>query len=475
MDKKPFLTKRPASAGPWRCPGRIQEPSLTVGGAGWMFAVVSLVTTCVIATPTRAQLFQQYYTTPLLDQYLSPDVGGTGDQPGVTVTSRSRPAYDYPGMSVGSFMLHAEGTEKTGFDDNVTGTPNGRGSFLAETTATLSAGSNWSQDSLGGNLTVDDYRYPQQDQESYTNWSANLGSSLQIGRDTLSVNYSHQNSNQNSRDLGVPQLDRPIGFRVDDGTLAYRANFARTFIQSTLDIGDYSYDNGTVLGAPFIQGYRNRLLYSPGVALGYELAPQRNIVLVVRDSQAEYTEQVTGVPLRNYNDASVLGGIDFLADGLFRYRLFGGYEIRKFENPAYQTIQAPIVEAAIIYTPTGLTTLTGIASRRIQDAASDSTVGLTETAVQFRVDHEYMRNVILQARAGFFIDDYSQNQGSQTLFQAGAAVTWLLNRNMRLALTYDYANRGASSNGFVGLVNPNQNIGTGYTENRYLIQLRTGL
>jgi hypothetical protein len=475
MDKKPFRTKPPASAGSWPRSSRIGGRCLTARGAGCMLAVVSLVTTCVIGTPTRAQLFQQYYTTPLLDHYLSPDVGGTGNQPGVTVTTRSRPAYDYPGMSVGSFMLDAEAIEKTGFDDNVTGTPNGRGSFLAETTATLSAGSNWSRNSLGGNLTVDDYRYPEQNQESYTNWSASLGGSLQIGRDTLLVNYTHQNSNQNSRDLGVPELDRPIGFRVDDGTLAYRANFARTFIQSTLDISGYRYDDGTVLGAPFIQGYRNRMLYSPGVALGYELAPQRNIVIVARDSQAEYTEQVAGVPLRNYNDASVLGGIDFLANGLFRYRLFGGYEIRKFENAAYQTIQAPIVEAAIIYTPTGLTTLSGIASRRIQDAVSDSTVGLTETAVQFRVDHEYLRNVILQARAGFFIDDYSQNQGSQTLFEAGAAVTWLLNRNMRLALTYDYANRGTDSNGFVGLVNSNQNIGTGYTENRYLIQLRVGL
>ncbi len=286
----------------------------------------------------------------------------------------------------------------------------------------------------------------------YTNWSATLGGSYQFGRDTLLVNYSHSNSNQNSRDLGLPQLDSPIGFRVEDGMVTYRANFARSFIQSTLDVGGYSYDDGTVMGTPFIQGYRNRILYSPGVAIGYELAPQRNIVIVIRDSLAEYTQQVTGVPLRNFNDASALVGTDFLANGLIRYRLFGGYEIRKFDNSAYQTIQAPIVEAALIYTPTGLTTLSGIASRRIQDSASDSTAGLTETALQLRVDHEYLRNVILQARAGFFLDDYSQNQGSQTLFQAGGGVTWLLNWNVRLAVTYDFAKRGTGSSA-------NQNLG----------------
>ncbi|MBV9829464.1 MAG: outer membrane beta-barrel protein [Alphaproteobacteria bacterium] len=456
-------------------PGRVKARLLADYSAGWMLTAGLLTAGCILPSPATAQLFQQYYTTPLLDQYLSPDVGGTADQPGVTVTSRYRPAYDYLGVRLGSFMLHAEGSEKTGYDDNVTGTPNGRGSFLAQTTGTLSIASDWSRGSLAGNLVVDDYRYPDQNQESYTNWSGTLSGSHQFGRDTLLLNYAHSNSNQNSRDLGVPQLDTPIAFRVDDGTVTYRANFARSFLQSTLDIAGYSYDNGTVLGTPFTQAYRNRILYSPGVALGYELAPLRNVVLVARDSQAEYSQLVPGVPLRNYNDGSVLAGIDFLADGVFRYRLFGGYEIRKFENSAYQTIQAPIVEAALIYTPTGLTTISGIASRRIQDSVSDSTVGLTETALQLRVDHEYLRNVILQARAGYFIDDYSQNQGSQTLLQAGVGVTWLLNRNMRLAATYDYANRGTSSNGFIGLVNPNQNIGTGYTENRFLIQLKVGL
>jgi hypothetical protein len=442
--------------------------------AGFAVAAGLSFSACLISASASAQLFQQYYSAPLLDQYLAPDVGGTGNQPGVTVTSRSRPAYDYLGVRAGSFLLHAEGSEKTGFDDNVTGTPKSRGSSLVETMATLQAGSDWSQGSLGGNLTIDNYRYPDQNQEAYTNWSATIGGSRQIGRDAITASYSHLNSNQNSRDLGVPQLDRPIGFRVEDGMVSYRANFARTFLQPTLDLSEYKYDNGTVLGAPFLQAYRDRLLVSPGVALGYELAPLRNIVMVMRGSRADYA-RVAGIPIRNYNDASVLGGIDFRADGLFRFRLFGGYEMRKFDSPQYQTIQAPIVEGAFIWTATGLTTVSGVVSRRIQDSASEATVGLTETGGQFRVDHEYLRNVVLQARAGYFRDDYSQNQGSQTLFTAGASITWLLNRNMRLTVSYDFANRGSDSTSVVGSVNPQQNIGTGYTENRYLLQLRVGL
>jgi hypothetical protein len=429
----------------------------------------------VISTPINAQLFQQYYTTPLLDHYLSSDIGGTGDQPGVTVTSRSRPAYDYSGMRLGSWMLRAEGIEKIGYDDNVTGTPNGHGSAVGETTVTLNAGSDWSSGALGGSFMIDDYRYFDQNQQSYTNWSATLGGAQQIGRDTITANFSHQNSNQNARDLGLPQLDQPIAYRVDDGTISYRANFARTFLQPTLDVSSYDYDNGSVLGAPFTQAYRNRVVISPGVALGYELSPQRNVVIVVRDSRAEYTTAVSGVPIRTYNDASVLAGVDFLADAVLRYRVMAGYETRNFQSQQYQTIQAPIGEAAIIWTPTGLTTVSGIASRRIQDAASEATVGQTETSVQLRVDHEYLRNVILQARTGFFVDNYSQNQGTQSLFQAGASVTWLLNRNLRLSMSYDYTNRGTASSGAVGSVNPAQNIGTGYTEDRYLLQLRVGL
>ena len=66
----------------------------------------------------------------LLDRLLTPDISGLRNEPGVTVTSRSRPDYDYRGVRVGSLLVQPVLTEAIGYDDNVTGTARARGSSL---------------------------------------------------------------------------------------------------------------------------------------------------------------------------------------------------------------------------------------------------------------------------------------------------------------------------------------------------------
>lgn len=415
--------------------------------------------------PVRAQL---------LDRLFNPGTPGVQIEPGVTVLSRERPDFDFRGIRTGGFLTHPQVTVAAGYDDNVTGTRSARGSALVQTELNLRTASDLPRYGLTAGITVDDFRYLDQPRQSFTDWVAVVGGTYDVGRDRISLDYSHSNLNQTPRDLDTPLLDRTIAYRVDTLSGSYQIPINRLSIRPELSLSRYDFDNGSVAGLPYLQKYRNRNVITPGVVVAYELAPRRSIVVVARSAIANYTSPTIGAPKRDYNDSSLLAGLDYDGGGLWRYRVLAGYEVRTFTSNTIKTIAAPVVEATAIYMPSGLTTLTGTVARRIQDSADESTVGYTETSANLSIDHEYRRNVLLRARGGVYLDEFNRGQGTQVLYSAGLGATWLLNRNVRLAATYDFTTRQSSSASNTTF-NQGFQVGSGFSESRYLLQLTFGL
>ena len=418
---------------------------------------------------TWAQLADRY---GLVDDFAS--AGETGAIAGVRFPRGSAPV----GVRVGSFILQPEASATAGFDDNVLGTKQARGSAFEQTQAVLQAGSDWSRNSILARLSVSDLRYLDQPRQSYTDWTATLGGSYEIGRDTASLRYMHQNLIQTPRDLNTPQLDAPIAYRVDNLRATYDARFNRLTLRPGLDVSVYSYDDGRVAGQPYLQTYRNRTVLTPGLVAAYELAPQRELIGIVQNGVASFRNPVPGALLLDYNDALALGGIDYDGGGLWRIRALAGYEVRSFSSPLLKSIQAPVAELTVIVRPTRLTTVTGVVSRRITDSADETTTGVTKTSAQLTVDHEYLRNVLLKATGGISYDSYGRGQGEQILFTAGAGATWLINRAVRLTATYDFKVRQSHISALLGdAAQPSvgQPFGGSYSSNRYGLQISIGL
>jgi hypothetical protein len=429
-----------------------------------IFCVIAAILMVVGPQATRAQQ---------IDQYLTTNIPGFNVEPGVTVASRLRPDFDYPGIRFGDILVRPEFAESAGYDGNVAGTQSAHGSSFLETQGAVTVNSDWARDSFMGALTADNDKYFDLASQSYTNWSGSLGGTRDIGLDTLSAGYVHLNLNQTARDLNAPQLDSPIAYRVDDLRINYKSVFSVLSLQPGIEVARYDYDDGSVLGQPYLQTYRDRIVVTPSLTASYEFAPLRSLVLVVSDADARYTDQPAGVATRNFNDISVLAGINYDTGGLIRVRALAGYETRHFTSTQYPTISSPIVEASAAWTPTGLTTITGTFARYIEDSASEATVGLTSTTVRVAVDHEYLRNVLLNATAGFIANSYEQDQGNQSYLTVGAGVTWLINQHMRLIGHYDFATR--QSNATAGGLGSGQTLGGNYSDNRFLLQLRIGL
>jgi len=432
-------------------------------------ATAALIAWLTHPTTARAQA---------IDQYLNPDVPGYGTQPGVTVASRERADYEAPGVRLGNIVLTPVLSESGGYDDNVTGTADPRGSALIQTNATLGAKSEWSGTSLAAALMVDNLEYPQAQNQSYTNWSAALGGSHDFGRDTLYLGATHLNLNQTPLQLDVPLLSRPIAYRVDDVRASYKVDLGHITLTPGIDVSNYGFDNGTVQGEPYLQSYRNRLVFSPSLEAAYEFATRRRLVVVLRDTQADYDNSPPGSPRENFNDASVLAGLAYDVDGAIGFRLLAGYEERSFAAGVYKSIQAPIVESSLTWTPTELTTITGTAARYIEDSAAEGTAGLTETALKLKLDHEYLRNVILSVHGAVYLDDYARGYqtsgGSQAYFTGGLGAQRLISRNLRLAADYTFSAR-RSHDAVVAPSFDGSFFGGNYAENSFRLTLRFAL
>ena len=238
--------------------------------------------------------FAQNAETPQFDQYLTPNIPGTGTEPGVSVLSRVRPEYESIGVHVGAFTIRPELTESAGYDSNVLGTAKPRGSAAIETNGLVVATSNWNQDSVRAAVTVDDLRYADLPQQSFTNWTASLSGSHQFDRDVVSASYTHLNLNEVDTGLDTVQLARPLSYTIDSAQLGYRVNLNRVFITPSLEVATYAYGNSAVFGTPYQESYRNRVVFAPGITAGYELAPQHNVLLVLRDATANYSNRVAG-------------------------------------------------------------------------------------------------------------------------------------------------------------------------------------
>ncbi len=421
----------------------------------------------------------------VIDEYLNPNIPGYGTAAGVTVATRQHPDYDSLGVRLGDYTLTSSLDESFGYDDNVTGTPSAHGSPLIETTAHAGVTGGPRDTPITASLMVNNYAYTDQPNQDYTNWSGAAGLSHEFGLDTLSIGGTYLNLNQTSRQLDVPLLTTPIPYRVGDARISYDAELGQSSLQPSLDVSDYSYDNGTLEnGQSYLQSYRDRILIAPSILYSFEFATRRRLVVILRDTKSDYDRNPPGEPRQNFNDASVLAGVSYDADGAIAFRLLAGYEERSFASSLYKFTDAPIVEGEVTWTPTELTTINATAARYIQDSSAEYTVAYTETALKLKIDHEYLRNVILSAYGNVFLDDYQKvagsDGGSQYYFTAGVGASYALNRYARLAANYVFSTRHSSTTATPAEQNASffefgEEFGGNYSENRFTVTLHLAL
>jgi hypothetical protein len=394
-------------------------------------------------------------------------VPGYNTDEGVTVKTRLHPEQMPLGLRAGVFEFRPQLDESVGYTSNALPGPHPRGSWEVATAPALAIAAGWSVDRFGALFSVQNTRYISLPSQDRTDATAALGGQLEVSGNRLSLAAAHLAQHEDRGALDTIATDRPIGFQIDDARVSYAMTRDKWLIEPAVQVANWSYDGATILGVPSSQAYRDRLVVQGGVTAHYELAPLRSLVFVARAIGQEYSHTPPGQPSSNSTSYQMLAGLAYDDDPVWRWRLLVGGEARDFVSKLYPQQNTLIAEAAMGWSPSGLTTVNAMVSRETGDAEQEGVSGLVYTGARITIDHEYLRNLLFRVSLGWQRADFFQG-GHQAGTSAGAGVTWVLNRSTRLSFTYDQIDVHAASA-------PMQVPVSGYSRGVGLVTMRLAL
>ncbi len=403
-----------------------------------------------------------------LSTFFPEGVPGYGDAGGVTVRSRVRPAYEPLGIHVDTVMIRPVLSQSIGYDDNIFGGPVRRGAWEIATRPSVLVGTERSRGSFGFFASADDIRYLNQSAQDRTDGSAFAGGTLNFGRDKLTLGGGYLARHQDRTELDALPSDRPVAFQVENVRASYAADLGLLKITPSIDLNRWRFENTTILGVPVSEATRDRTTAAGEMTLRYAWMPARDLLLVTRAFDTHYDHPARGVAANDSTSWRMLLGGDYDDNTIWRYRLLGGVEYRAAGGSGIASQIAGILEADVIWSPSGLTTLRAAINRGIEDAAQTGLSSFTYTSATLTMDHELFRNVLLNGAATARQASYNQTGGEQRGLALGLGATWLIDRNFRLSVSYDFAD-------VRNFHLPSGTVAGNYARDLTLLTLRIGL
>jgi hypothetical protein len=380
-----------------------------------------------------------------------PTQGRTGRDaaanPNVTVQDRARPEYDPIGLRAGSFFIYPQVTLGGFYDDNVFASDDDEeGDFAATVQPRILVQSNFSRHQLlfdvGGDITT----YAEEDDLNYQDVYARGAGRLDITRDNIlngSFGIEKLHEDPSSPDEQGGGDDEITEYYRDDLDLSYRRSFNRLYalVGGSLTRLDFQDSDDTN------EDDRDRNQYQGRVRAGYEISPRLGAF-----AQATYD-------VRRYDQTPDDEGLDRDSDG-FGLRagteiditsiIFGevgvGYTYRKYEDDELDSVSGVGFGGSLTWNVTPLTSVIlntrgDIQETTVGDDSGDRASANFQKLATLDVTHELLRNVLLNANAGYIRDDFEGIDRSDNTFVVGGGVSYLLNRNLSLDATYDFSTR----------------------------------
>ena len=408
----------------------------------FLFAALFVFCASAAADPAHAQLVQQYFPA---------DIPGYSGNFGASVVNRMMMLNQTNGIEVGDFIIRPVASENTGYNSNVLGV-SGSGSAEADTSASIRVNSNWARDAIGASLSVDNHRYFDLPEASFTNWTAGVGGSVNLGNDIATVAYSHLNLNLSATDLGVFGVVTPAPYSVDDVRLSYEKLFSRFSITPLLEYENFDFGQSSGANVVNFDSLSHQTVIG-GVTGRYNVSPGNAAVAILRTSDAQFSSQSSGSN-NSYIDYAGFLGVDFRSDAVLQYRALFGAESRNFTQSSAATITAPVFELDAIWLPSDLDTITATIARRLDDPASPFARNQTIFDGRLELDHELRQNVFLTAYAEIGKSDSQSNVAgvgseNETQEHFGARARWYLTQHVSASLSYGFSHSTANGNSAV--------------------------
>lgn len=368
---------------------------------------------------------------------------------GDTVASRPRPEYDPLGVRAGSFLIFPQLSVFQGYNDNVFATENNeKDDFFLNLIPALSVQSDWNRHAVNFSSGASYTKYYEYTRQDYTDWFVNGNGRIDITRDAalfLGGGFAEQHELPGSPDFDTDARE-PTRYNVSNGFARYVQQFGkfRTSLDGAIDY--FNYKNGTAVDGDSIDNDDDdRLVYGGGPRIGYELFPNYEVFVRAAGNRREYDDtDGTPTPDRSSSGYSAVTGLSLDLGGIVFGEIYIGYLQQFYDSNDFDTVEGVDGGLALTWNVTPLTTVTGRVARQVNDTTQTNASGIFTTQTALDVDHELLRNLILNANFAYVNDDYDGIDRTDNFYVGGIGARYLFTRNFNASLGYRFIQRNSS-------------------------------
>jgi len=367
-----------------------------------------------------------------------------------TVTSRAHPETAAQGINAGGWQIFPRVGVTESYNDNIYATNSALFSdFITNVAPDVQFRTNWNNNSIALDANSSSNFYTKHTTENTTDYSVTGNGRFDITRqEYLAVrggySFLHEDRTSPNNSFGI----LPTTFGLTDGEVEYFDKFNRLSLTANGVFNKFNYNNvGNGSGGFILNTDRSRAEYTGSVRLGYELRSLLEVYVKGTGSDRSYDHKVSSDGFeRSSTGYTATSGMALDMGGITFGEIGVGYMARSYQDPRFLSVSGVTASAAVTWNVTTLTTVRLSAQRSIEETIAAGSSGFVASTGSLTIDHELLRNLLLNLSGGVDYNKYQQDAGRTDLVpKASVGATYSMNRNLTLSAKYSYRNQEDSS------------------------------
>ncbi|MBI1403136.1 MAG: outer membrane beta-barrel protein [Porphyrobacter sp.] len=370
-------------------------------------------------------------------------------------SEREQKDYEPVGGRIGSFFLYPSAEARIEYDDNILALPdNGDGDVELTLRGQVALKSRWKRHSLEGEAYIQQSYHGKFETEDVMEGGARLRGRLDIDRDTSARLIASLDSLAENRANITSARDarRPTRYRRADALLSVARDTGPVQLIGDAQIVVLDFDDAVASdGSVLEQDFRDSLYLRGALTALVDVSPRVSALLRGQVDRLHYTgTPATPDPFdRDTTGYAVEAGLRVELTNLLFGQVRAGVLHREVDGPSAKGLTGLSFGADLTWNLTPLTTVKLLADRQVEEGGSQLVSGNVRSQVRVEAEHELLRNVILEARAGYArIDTVGQVDTSADEYTLMVGATWKLDRNFRVFARADRFQRFADNDFF---------------------------
>lgn len=357
------------------------------------------------------------------------------------------------GLRVGSMTLRPAITNSIGYDTNSQRSSGAarKSSAFSRHEGEIGIQSDWTVHELSGQLRGGYFNYFRDSDASRPDADGTLSLRLDATRDTrilLESRLRLDTQRPGSPDLNAAVTGRPQIYQYGASAgVSHDINRLQLTLRGSVDRSDYedaSLSNGTKLS----QKDRNQTQYGVRLRASYELTPGlRPFVQGEADTRQFDESRDSSGFARSSTGLTGRVGSTFELSRLITGEISVGYQDRAYDDNRLKNLRGFVGDAAVIWQPTPLTTVTLRGTSELGDTTIAGSSGTTARRATLEVAHALRRNLTVTGFASIGRTEYDGQGLREDLASYGARLEYKLSRSVSIRASFTQERLNSTAQG----------------------------